>query len=184
MRNALDEAVRLRELGFAVHWVQRNSKAPVAAGWTKAPVMTVQELRSTYRPGYNVGFRAGSSSVIQDKEICVLDIDIRGGAAYADEAYAAAAAMLGGELAATVISGSGVGRHKYLGFPIGKSPAKAATTLRHSDVWLDRDGKPHRPQTPDTKPAWLIELLSTGKQVLLPPSIHPDTQQPYQWEST
>jgi hypothetical protein len=32
-----------------------------------------------------------------------------------------------------------------------------------------------------TVPAWTIEILSGGKQLVAPPSIHPDTHQAYQW---
>jgi hypothetical protein len=112
------------------------------------------------------------------KEICVIDVDVRGGPAYAKEAHAAAAAMLGSDQF-DVVSGSGVGRHRYVGLPIGESPPKAATTLRQSDIWIDKEtGEVCKPG-PDARPAWLIEILSTGKNVVMPPSIHPDTGQPY-----
>jgi hypothetical protein len=182
MDNMLKEALRLRKLGFAVHWLQRHSKAPVAEGWADAPVMDEATLMATYRPGFNVGFRPGKWSVIGGLEIVVLDVDIRGGAKYAPEAYAAAAAMLG-DSKFTVISGSDVGRHRYLTCPVGSSPAKAATTLRQSDIWVDRDtGDICEPNSPNSAPAWLIEILSTGKNVVMPPSIHPDTGHPYRFE--
>jgi predicted P-loop ATPase len=58
----------------------------------------------------------------------------------------------------TVISGSGAGRHFYFFSP---------TPLR-SEKLAKGDG-------------WEIELFGTGKQAVLPPSIHPDTGQPYRW---
>jgi len=122
--------------------------------------------------------------VVAGREICVLDVDIRGGPAFADEAYAAAKSMLKELLAWHVISGSEVGRHQYLGFPIGTSPPKAATTLRESDIWVLPGGEFCAPRTYGARPAWQIELLSTGKNVVLPPSIHPDTSKPYIWRRT
>ncbi len=181
MDKVLMEALRLCEMGFAVHWLRPNSKIPVADAWASARVMTAAELESSYRPGFNLGFRPGKWSVVEGREICALDIDIRGGEAYAAEAYAAAACMLGGKLEANVVTGSGVGRHQYLRFPVGQSPASAATTLRAADVWVTPAGTPCAPRTPQARPAWLIELLSSGKNVVLPPSIHPETFKPYVW---
>lgn len=180
MTEMLQEALRLRKLGFAIHWLIPGEKRPLESGWADAPIKSAEDLKKSYRLGYNVGFRPGKWSVVKGREICVLDIDIRGGAAFAEEAYCAAAAMLG-DKSFDVVSGSGVGRHRYLAFPIGASPQSAATTLRQSDVYIDRDGKLCSPGAEGARPAWLIELLSTGKNVVLPPSIHPDTQQPYQF---
>lgn len=184
MDKVLSEAVRLRTLGFAVHWLRPASKIPVLSDWARAPVMAPEDLIATYQQGYNLGFRPGEWSVVNGKEICVLDIDIRGGPAFAKEAYAAAHQMLGdGQF--DVLSGSGVGRHRYLAFPIGTSPAKAATTLRQSDIYVDADsGKAALAGSPNAKPAWVIEILSTGKNVVMPPSVHPDTQLPYQWSAS
>jgi hypothetical protein len=184
MDDMLSEALRLRKMGFAIHWLRPNSKIPVSSGWADAPVMDADALKASYQPGVNIGFRPGKWSVVNGKEICVLDIDIRGGARYAEEAYAAAAAMMR-ERKFTVISGSDVGRHSYLGFAKGKSPPKAATTLRQSDIWVNNDTKEMCAATDkDARPAWLIEILSTGKNVVMPPSIHPDTGNAYKFDIT
>lgn len=180
MSKVLDEAVRLRERGFAVHWLVPDEKRPILNGWATAPVMTVEELANSYRKGFNVGFRAGKYSVVDEGEVCVLDVDVRGGAAYEAEAHAAARAILGDDRF-DVISGSGFGRHRYLKFPIGASPGSASTILRQSDVFVDVNGKVQPAGPKGVRPAWVIELLSTGKNVVLPPSIHPDTGRPYQF---
>jgi hypothetical protein len=181
MSTLLKTALRLCEMGFAIHWCQPKAKIPVEAGWSTAPVMTIKQLEATYREGYNVGFRPGKFSVVDGYEIVVLDIDIKNGArAYAEEAYAVAASLVGGNFAPQVKSGSGYGRHCYLRMPRGTSPDKAATTLRESDIWI-RDGAVCSPRSKEAKPAWLIELLSTGKNCILPPSIHPDSGKPYEW---
>lgn len=182
MDDMLKEALRLRDLGFAIHWLRPQSKVPVSEGWAVAPVLTEAELKASYRPGYNLGFRPGKWSVVKGKEVCVLDVDIRGGDRYAAEAYAAAAAMLADDKF-TVISGSDVGRHRYVGFPVGQSPTKSATTLRQSDIWINNDTKEIcAAKDANARPAWLIELLSTGKNVVMPPSIHPDTGHPYRFD--
>lgn len=182
MDEMLKEALRLRKLGFAVHWLRPQSKAPISDSWSTSPILDVDALISTYRSGFNLGFRPGKWTVVKGKEICVLDVDIRGGELYAEEAYAAATAMMR-ERKFTVISGSDVGRHRYLGFNKGSSPSKAATTLRQSDVWIKRDDHSIcSADDPKACPAWLIELLSTGKNVVMPPSIHPDTGHPYRFD--
>jgi hypothetical protein len=180
MTNTLDTALALHKKGFAVHWLVSGEKRPVESGWSDAPLSTAASLKGSYRPGFNVGFRAGKWSIVDGREVCVLDVDIRGGPAYADEAYAAAKALLGGDFKPHVVTGSGVGRHQYLLFPRGQSPGKAATTLRQSDV-CTFDGKVCSKDLDGASRAWVIELLSTGKNVVLPPSIHPDTGKSYTW---
>jgi hypothetical protein len=176
----LKEAIRLREMGFAVHWLRPKSKAPLASGWADAPVMDGSQLTETYQRGFNLWFRAGKWSVVDGREICVLDIDIRGGEKYSDEAYAAARSLMEDLYYPSVISGSEIGRHQFLFFPIGGSPIKAATTLRSSDIWVC-EGEICAPGHKGSKPAWQVELLATGKNVVLPPSIHPETGKPYRW---
>lgn len=180
MTPILKTALALRERGFAIHWIAPKEKRPVEAGWPDAPLKSIDDLQRTYRVGYNVGFRPGKWSVVDGMEIVVLDIDVRGGKAFADEAYAMAKSVLGGAFDPQVRSGSGWGRHQYLRLPVGKSPDKAATTLRESDVWT-LEGKVCSPHTSGGRPAYVIELLSTGKNCVLPPSIHPDSNKPYEW---
>jgi hypothetical protein len=182
MDDMLIEALRLCKLGFAIHWLRPCTKIPISSGWADAPVMDAVTLTASYQTGFNIGFRPGKWSVVNDKEICVLDVDIRGGPRYAEEAYAAAEAMIG-DRKFTVISGSDVGRHRYVGFDKGKSPLKAATTLRQSDIWVNNATKDICASTDkDARPAWVIEILSTGKNVVMPPSIHPDTDHPYRFD--
>ena len=180
MKTTLETALALREMGFAVHWLVPKEKRPVEAGWAEAPIKSISDLEATYCVGYNVGFRPGKWSVVEGKEVVVLDVDIRGGKAFAEEAYAVADSVLGGAFDPQVKSGSGWGRHQYLGMPIGTSPEMAATTLRESDVWI-LDGKVCNPNTKGARPAYVVEVLSTGKNCVLPPSIHPDSGKPYEW---
>jgi len=180
MNTTLKTALALREMGFAIHWLVQREKSPIGEGWVDAPMPSITELEKSYRIGYNVGFRPGKWSVVEGKEVVVLDVDIRGGKAFAEEAYAVADSVHGGAFNPDVKSGSGVGRHQYLLMPIGTSPEMAATTLRESDVWI-LDGKVCNPNTKGARPAYVVEVLSTGKNCVLPPSIHPDSGKPYEW---
>lgn len=180
MKTILESALMLREMGFAVHWLRPKSKIPASKGWADAPVATIAKLETSYRQGYNVGFRPGKYSVVDGYEIVVVDVDIRGGTAYDQAAYDAANAALDGKFDPHVQTGSIIGRHQYLKVPIGQSPDKAATTVATSDIWV-RDGVECEPRASGGKPAFVVEVLSTGKNVVLPPSIHPDTKMPYVW---
>jgi hypothetical protein len=180
MNDILKTALVLREMGFAIHWLVPREKRPLEEGWADAPVKTIAQLEQSYAAGYNVGFRPGKCSVVNGKEVVVLDVDIRGGAAFAEEAYAVANSVLGGAFGPQVKSGSGWGRHQYLLTPKGTSPDVSAKTLRESDIWI-LNGEVCSPNTKGAHPAYVIELLSTGKNCVLPPSIHPDSGKPYQW---
>jgi Bifunctional DNA primase/polymerase, N-terminal len=169
MDDTLKTALELHERGLAVHWLHRGEKSPVNHGWSQAAPQTAEELEASYQPGYNVGFRPGKWSIVDGFAVVVLDTDVRGGEQYCREAYAARDSLVG-DLKPTVVSGSGYGRHDFLLVRVEDCPDKAATVLRQSDIKVDGG-----------KNAWQIELLSTGKNVVLPPSIHPETGRQYTW---
>lgn len=163
--------------GFAVHWLHPRSKRPIGDNWSDAPVATTEQLGSTYQRGNNLGVRLGEPSVVADGFLHVLDMDIRI-ADLADEAWDALRELFPDvdlDALPCVASGSGgESRHLYL----IADKAFRSKTLAHSE------GK-HRRTKPDGSFTWSwdweIELFGTGKQVVLPPSIHPDTRQPYRW---
>lgn len=168
----LDEAIRLAETGFSVIWLKPRSKAPREAKWSTLPTMTVAELEESYHESFNAGVRLGKPSKIGKKYLHVLDMDVR------DENYAEIAKKVVKRLFEldldeypTVISGSGgESRHFYL---LADEPF-ASTKLWHTeDKFVGDDGKDH----------WCaeVELFGTGKQVVLPPSVHPDTGKRYRW---
>ena len=173
----LQSAKALAREGGAVIWLKKGEKRPVDNGWTRAPRASEADLEATYRPGYNVGVRLGEPSEIDDGLFLhVLDIDVKGGAADEDEAYDALADILPEwEKFPYVESGRGGGSaHIYLA--VERPLTKA--TLAHSAKkveWIDGAGKKH------SSWAWEIQLLGTGQQVVLPPSIHPDTGREYKW---
>lgn len=160
--NILGTAFVLVQRGYAVHWVRPRSKAPIAEGWSTAPVASLTELRHSYRPGYNLGVRCGHwSRPAPGCGLVVLDLDIRTGEAMQD-ALATVETLAGAGTYPVVLSGSGNGsRHLWFVCPIEQLPPRANVTI------LAAEG-------------WKLEVLSTGKQVVVPPSIHPSGQ-PYRW---
>lgn len=169
----LQAALVLAERGYAVHWLRPRSKAPVAKGWQTAPVADVMTLRQTYHPGVNVGVRCGRWSQPQPGYgLAVIDVDVRD-AAVCDMALGALYTLCGDvSHVPTVRSGSGMGgRHLWYACERERLPEKAATVLAGADTFV-----------PGTKQRlWQIELLSTGKNLVVPPSIHPETGAAYSW---
>jgi len=164
----------LRSVGFALHWLYPRAKNPRAGkGWSEAPVATLEELRASYQPDNNLGVRLGQPSLLLDGSyLHVIDIDIRV-ADQAAEAWARLSELLPGHASLPcVISGSG-GESRHLYFTTAKPLFGRKLAVS--------DGK-HRDAAGTWHYDWEIELFGTGKQVAMPPSIHPDTGLPYVWE--
>lgn len=162
---------RLVKAGFGVHWLHARSKAPIGDDWAAKPVASLDKLRKTYRPGFNVGVRLGKWSSVSGYYLHVLDMDVRN-PKFAAESRAALAEMFPDfESFPTVISGSGgESRHIYL---LTERPFASKQLAHSAEKFTGKDGKKHW--------NWEIELFGTGKQVVLPPSVHPDTKRPYKW---
>ncbi|MFN3647610.1 MAG: bifunctional DNA primase/polymerase [Gemmobacter sp.] len=101
----------------------------------------------------------------------LVDLDIRD-ASKAGEAWAALLVLWPAARGfPSVVSGSGgQSRHLYFLSPV----AMPKRNLVKSPDFITIGGKRKR--------AWEIDLMGTGSQDVLPPSIHPDTGQPYRWE--
>lgn len=172
-----NEIAALRNAGFALHLLRPRTKRPYAEKWSTAPVATADELLAAYRPGDNIGVRLGEpSAMVGGGYLHCFDLDIRLADA-ADEAWEAFA-RLGIDRTAlpTVVSGSG-GESRHLYFITDKpffGKKLAVSEGRHRR--FDKDRGKHV-----LSYDWEIELFGTGKQVVVPPSLHPDTGKPYAW---
>lgn len=152
------EAKRLHELGCAVHWCYPREKRPVGAKWTTGARKSWADLMSAYEPGYNVGVRTGGASNIGEDFLFCFDLDIKDPACR-DEAVSALINALGGAVCPEVRSGSGNGsRHLYA---LSRKPFKMVTVAKH--------------------PGWELCAYSEGRQMVLPPSIHPSGCA-YEWK--
>lgn len=167
-----------RAAGFALHWLYPKSKRPSAGDrWSELPVASLDELRLTHRAGANLGVRLGEPSrLIDGTFLHAIDVDNRI-ADLADESQSKLAELFPGiDLTAfpTVQSGSGgESRHIYIatsaplyGRKLAVSEGKHRRIVNGKETWSYD---------------WEIELFGTGKQVAMPPSIHPDTGKPYVW---
>jgi hypothetical protein len=173
----LDTALDLRARGYAPHWLRPHSKAPIDREWSVAPVKSAEALKASYRPAYNLGVRCGQySTPVPAMGLVVIDTDIKV-AAYATEAHAALAKLVGGDIEGPAVwSGRRNGsRHDWRSCPLDRLPPKAAVVVRKAErTWIP-------PEKKQPEPVWHIEVLSTGKQVVVPPSIHPTTGCRYEW---
>jgi predicted P-loop ATPase len=162
--------------GFSVHWLRRQSKAPLEDSWSSIQRKTLDQLQASYADGLNVGVRLGEWSKIGGGYLHVIDLDVRKDE-LAEEALARLGELLPGyKTAPFVISGSGgASRHFYFVTNKSFSSRKLARSEGFSMVFDPKKGRAVK------KHDWEIELFGTGKQVAMPPSVHPDTGAEYAW---
>jgi hypothetical protein len=165
------EAKRLYALGFAVHWLHPRSKRPINTGWTTGPRKPWAELEKEFRPEMNAGVRTGSASTFDGRFLTIIDVDIKSAEPHhRAEANEAVKRLLGDLKPPMVMSGRGGGsRHYYVlteksfsSFNVAESKDVIAGTKRVR--------------------AWEVSLMSEGRQVVIPPSIHPESKKVYEWK--
>ncbi len=128
-------------------------------------------MRASYKDGNNLGIRLGEPSRLFGEYLHAFDIDVRD-PAQKDAAFAAMRAIYADYASLpTVKSGSAAQSHHY--YFTTTRPFRSKKLAHSVEKWVDSAGKSHW--------AWEIELFGTGKQVVLPPSIHPDTGNAYAW---
>lgn len=192
----LNEAKRLYDIGFGVHWIKPGSKAPVKAGWSGPKRDSFDQLMKSYRKGFGLGVRLGEPSCIDGKYLAVIDIDVKcQNKRYNGEYKACIEKHFPGLLKLKpprVKSGRGGGSmHIYVlvdeplpSYRISASndlvevysPTSAISRIQKQKLCQEKLDKGIR-----LKPAWEIDFMCAGKQVVLPPSMHPDTNLPYIW---
>lgn len=168
----LEDNKGLVELGFSFIAVKAKSKAPTDTNWSKLPTKSYRELRQSLKPGQNIGMRHGKHSKLANGRYAhCLDIDIRD-PDYKDEALDALRKILPDyKKFPRVKSGSG-GPSFHVHFTTDE-PLQSKKLARSKEKFTDKQGKSHH--------AWEIELFGTGKQTVMPPSVHPDTGNKYEW---
>lgn len=174
--DVLDQARPLVEAGVALHWLRPRSKAPVDTAWSEKPVPTWDDVKRSWRAGYNLGVRLGEPSRTAAGYLHLIDLDIRR-PEKAEEAWTALESLWPEVRSFPfVVSGSGgESRHFYL---VADRPFRSKKIARSEGYDLVFDPEKGREVK---RRHWEIELFGTGKQAVLPPSIHPDTGLAYRW---
>lgn len=191
------ELKRLYDLGLALHWLHPKSKAPIGSGWTTGPRKTWEALTRSHRKGMNVGVRLGSPSKVGPGYLAVIDCDVKSSEKKhrleMGEKLKKLFPQLANGLVPQVITGRGNGStHLYV---LTREPAKPARRAQSADrvkALMPSAGRCSKYETEHLtgdeisrgvriRPAWEISLMGEGQQVVLPPSVHPDTGELYRW---
>lgn len=185
---------RLYDLGFALHFIRPRSKVPVESGWTTGPRKNWNQLEEKFDKNFNLGVRLGTPSRLPDGTyLAVVDCDVKSALPEHMAEMKHKLAELGIKDAPTVFSGRGNGSmHFYVRTQTPLTPARVGQASVKVKVLM--------PDTPVSKwereklgerdlraglrlrAAWEISLMGEGQQVVLPPSVHPDTGKLYRWK--
>jgi predicted P-loop ATPase len=196
----LHEARRLYALGFAIHWLRPKSKIPLDPGWSKEgkcqPRDSWKNLSVTFCDNLNVGVRLGNASKLSNGYLAILDLDVKSDdPRHLKEALKAVKTLLGDAVYPVVLSGRGGGsRHFYCVTTQPIRSFKFATSEERVKVHMPSAFTISRAEKAQLthkeimsglrlRAAWEIGVMSEGVQVVLPPSIHPDSGKDYQWET-
>lgn len=181
------------DAGFALHWCVSKSKRPVNAAWTKGPRLSWEDFAGSYKAGLNVGVRLGTASKLEGgRYLGVIDCDVKS----TDPKHLIEMQDRLGELGIiktlTCMSGRGNGsRHLYISSEKPLTPRRISQSSEKVKVSMPSvKATPHELKTLTKKeisqglrlrPAWEISLMGEGQQVVMPPSIHPDSGKEYYW---
>lgn len=189
-----DESRRLYDLGFSLIWLHPKSKRPTETNWTKGPRKPWAELKAAYRPGFNLGVRLGGTSKLTDGSfLAAIDCDVKSTEEKHLREMERRLDDIIQETGAVVLSGRGNGsRHVYVRTGDAAKPRRLAQSPDKVKVLMP-SVKPTKKEMElltdgeiqagiRLRAAWEISLMGEGQQVVLPPSIHPDTGGLYAWE--
>ncbi len=193
--DVLAEAKRLHALGFAILWLHPKSKRPTESGWTTGPRKEWAELKGSYKKGMNLGVRLGEPSKIGREYLAVVDVDIKStDPKHKTEVARALREFIQPGTTPVVLSGRGnSSRHYYFISPKPVTPHKYKQSPDVVKVAMP-SVKPSKKElaglTPEEiahgyrlRPAWEIAVMGDGQQVVLPPSVHPDSGRAYAWQT-
>lgn len=195
------EIESLYSKGFALHLLKPRSKAPLKSKWTTGPRESKESLLKALKPGLNLGVRLGTPSRVGEGYLAVIDIDVKGEEKRFEEEAITIVRELFPDLflrtpenpgPAMVRSGRGNGScHLYVITATPAVPQKLAVSSEKVKVFM-----PSAPVSRASKealseedlnegyrirPAWEVSLMGEGQQVVLPPSVHPDSGKEYRW---
>lgn len=192
-----NELKRLYDMGFALHWLMPNSKRPIEKKWSTTPRASWREFKAQYRDGYNVGVKLGAASQVNGKYLAVIDVDVKSDdPRHAREAKKKVKELFpAASVSAMVLSGRGNGSAHYYVLtnePHEGSDRKSSSSERVKVKMpsVDPSGTDKKYLTSEelklglrSRCAWEVGLMSSGRQVVLPGSVHPDTGRLYEWAS-
>jgi len=194
------EIRRLHSLGFAIHLLKPRSKVPVKPGWSGDSKDSVKTLLKELKPNSNIGTKLGKPSLIttpfgDEGYLAVIDVDVKGTSEkHKRTAEAKVEEIFPGLLATAPITYSGRGNGSMHIWCLVDSPldSKKITSsneiievhmpsTKASKADIEKLGKKKTDAGIRLRAAWEIDFMCAGRQVVLPPSIHPDSGLKYRW---
>lgn len=186
----------LHELGFGVICLHKKEKRPIDNAWQTGARKTWKELSAQFRSGMNLGVRMGKASVIGENFLAVIDCDVKS----ADPKHVAEMRSALDELFpledmdAFPCTRSGRGNGSMHLWCLTASPASSQRLAQSGEkvkvLMPKAKATPVNTQGLSAaeikqgyrlRAAWEVSLMGEGSQVVLPPSIHPDTGRAYAW---
>lgn len=156
LETTYDFAKAYEAAGWALVAIPAGSKAPTTFGWQQR---STSAENWKHNPGHNIGLLHSLSGTV------ALDIDHMAHTRIAFEA-------MNIDLTAILKSAPRIVGRPDRGKALFRAPAGAALTTRKIS-WPAQDGSP--------RTEVVFELRGGSMQDVLPPSIHPDTGNPYTW---
>lgn len=194
MRPDMSAIKSLCNLGFSLIPLHPKSKRPVGDKWNEKPKLTFEEFQKKYKLGQNIGVLLGSASNLKDETylLCV-DCDLKSDKEIHKRELEEALKASGLDVGLVSMSGRGNGSHHR--FFKSAEPLEKGFRLAQSSHSV----KVHMPSVEASsndkatltakevkagfrmRPAWEIDVKGKGTQVVLPPSVHPDSGLEYSW---
>lgn len=164
------------EQGLSIHLLKPLQKAPIANEWSTVNNNTVKSIYEDFKeyPNANIGVRLGEFSKIGDYFLYVLDLDISSNdPTDIEKAYNTLETIYKDyNKLPCVRTSSKNSRHFYFMSKVVFKSKKLAHSTKKVTVKVNNEDK--------VKNAWEIDLMSTGRQVVIPPSIFNGNT--YQWD--
>ena len=181
--------------GFALHWLKPRSKEPIG-NWRASPERAeLPALLKQYQKGMNLGVRLGAASKLKDGHyLAVIDCDVKSKSPHHQRQMAQALKEFFPEANSAPIVHSGRGNGSMHVYVKTLEPAKPFRVTQSKDLVevhmpsvvpskrdVEQLGGEKTSKGIRLRAAWEISLMGEGQQVVLPPSIHPDSGRPYAW---
>lgn len=170
------KAVEYATNGLSIHLLKPLEKRPVENGWSTAPFLKPEDMFEEFKSvqDANIGVRLGEATKIGSRYLYVLDLDISAeDPTSIKEAYDKLKSIYKDyDKLPIVKSASKNSRHFYFLSKILLKTKKLGHSAGKVTVQVNGQDK--------VKNAWEIDLCSTGKQVVIPPSVFNGNT--YKWD--
>lgn len=188
---------KLFELGYSLIPLAPGQKRPFEKNWQLNSRKGLAEVLNQYGAGCNIGCRLGKNSKLTDGTfLAAIDCDVKSTdiSDRIEMEEALDELIANWRSAPAVLSGRGNGSkhiHVRTSNPLRpqqfrRSEKLVRVRMPSVNAISSREKVQLTPKDLEDgwrlRPAWEISVMGTGQQVVLPPSVHPDTGNSYEWE--